>query len=147
TVHLPGASLDWTVTPRFDAGYLLPDGFGEIVFSYRFLTSDGHGTIPNFDSLGSGLLRSRLDLNAWDIDYGSHEFTVGSRWDLKPRVGLRLANVFFDSRAEGLFISEKTSNQFRGAGPHVGLDVWRRFEGPGFALFARVESALLVGHV
>jgi hypothetical protein len=35
-VHVPSADLDWTVAPRFEVGYRLPSGFGEVVFGYRY---------------------------------------------------------------------------------------------------------------
>ena len=38
------ATLNWTVSPRFEAGYRLPSGFGEIDVSYRFLLTEGAGT-------------------------------------------------------------------------------------------------------
>lgn len=147
TVHLPGASLDWVVAPHFELGYRLADGFGELLLSYRYLTSEGHADVVNFDTLGDGVLRSRLDLNVFDFDYASREIALGARWDMKWRVGVRLADVFFDSRAVGQFLGQRTSNHFIGAGPHAGLDLRYHFSLPGLALFARLEGALPIGRI
>ena len=45
-VNVPMATLNWTVSPRFEAGYRLPSGFGEFDVSYRFLLTNGVGTLP-----------------------------------------------------------------------------------------------------
>jgi hypothetical protein len=145
-VHLPGAELDWTVAPRFDLGYRLPEGLGEFLLSYRFLVSEGAGVISDYDFLGDGALTSRLDLNAFDLDYACSAVPLGP-WDMKWRVGARLANIYFDSRAQGGFLGQRTSNHFIGAGPHVGLDLWRHLDLAGLGLFARVEGALAIGRV
>jgi hypothetical protein len=55
--------------------------------------------------------------------------------------------VFFDSRAAGFFRAERVSNTFHGAGPHVGLDLWRTLGGPELAVFARIEGASLLGKI
>ena len=39
--NVPMAPLNWTVSPRFEAGYRLPSGFGEVDVSYRFLIRMG----------------------------------------------------------------------------------------------------------
>ena len=65
-------SLDWTVAPRFELGYRFPDSFGDFSASYRFLTSEGRGTAIN--AFGAFDVRSRLDLNQLDLDYGSARF-------------------------------------------------------------------------
>ena len=103
--------------------------------------------MPGFDLDGSdGFLKSRLELNVIDFDYASREYSL-DRWDMKWKVGVRLADVFFDSRAEGVFIEERTSNNFFGAGPHVGLDLWRPLNSPGLAFFTRIEGASVVGRI
>src|SRR5262249_18816926 len=133
--------------PRFEFGYRFDQGFGELLFSYRFLASDGRGTIPDFDAVGDGFARSRLSLNVFDFDYANHEPALGPKWDMLWRVGVRLADVFFDDRALGGFVEQRTTNQFIGAGPHAGLDLWYHFNVPGLALFTRVEGALVIGQV
>jgi hypothetical protein len=147
TVHLPNASLDWTAAPLFEGGYRLPDGWGEILLSYRFLQSQGRGTLPNFDVLGPGDLNSRLDLDVIDLDYGSREYPVAPAWALKWYAGARVTDLFFDSRAQGLFVGQRTSNQFVGAGPHGALEVRRRFAIPGLEFFARLDGAVVIGRI
>jgi hypothetical protein len=109
--------------------------------------SEGRAVLPNFDLGDDGFLKSRLDLHSVDFDYGSREFSLDPHWDMKWRAGVRLANVFFDSLAEGFFREERTSNHFIGAGPHVGLDLWRSLDIEGMGLFVRVEGASVVGQV
>ena len=40
------AQLDWTVSPRFELGYRLPSGFGELDVAFRFLMTQGSGSTP-----------------------------------------------------------------------------------------------------
>jgi hypothetical protein len=40
-ISLPMAHLNWEVSPRFELGYRLPSGFGELDFAYRFLSASG----------------------------------------------------------------------------------------------------------
>src|SRR5262249_55326364 len=101
TVQLPGASLDAAVARQIDPGYPFADGLGGVLFSYRTLSTDGHATILDFDPLGDGVLRSRLDLDVFDFDYVTPTLPLGRRFDLRARVGVRLADVFFDSHAFG----------------------------------------------
>src|SRR5262249_18005897 len=134
--------------PRFELGYRFPQGCGELLVSYRFLSTEGSDTLSSFDLDGSeGLLRSRLSLDVVDIDYASREYCLDSHWGMKWRVGVRIADVVFASRADGLFIEQRTSNDFVGAGPHVGLDLWRSLPVPGLALFGKVEGAFPVGEI
>jgi hypothetical protein len=146
-IHLPTAELDWTAAPRFEAGYRFGQGFGEVLLSYRFLTTDGSATLAGFDGDGA-LLHSRLNLNVADLDYGSREFSLGPQVDMKWRVGVRVANLFFDSRAVGPFLEERTSDSFIGAGPHAVLDLgWRSPDMPEFALYSRLEGAVGLGKI
>lgn len=146
-VHLPTAELDWTGAPRFELGYRMQQGCGEFLVSYRFLVTEGRQVLPGFDLDGNdGWLKSRLDLNVIDLDYASREYSL-ERWDMKWKAGVRFASIFFDSRGLGLFIEERTSNNFYGAGPHVGLDLWRSFNVPGLGFFTRMEAASVVGQI
>jgi hypothetical protein len=154
TVHVPPAELDWTSAPRVELGYRFPEGYGAIVMAYRSLVSEGFSIIPGFDLDGSdGGVRSRLNLNVVDLDYSGRELSFGPLWDVQWKAGVRFASVYYDSRAEGFFLGQRSSNDFVGVGPHVGLDVWRYFGRPSaacpprLAWFARVESAALFGRV
>lgn len=147
-VQLPGASLDWTGAPRLEVGYRFPEGCGEVLASYRLLNSQGTDTLLGFDlDGGPGFLRSQLSANVLDLDYSSREYSLAPHWDLKWKLGIRLADIFFDSRAEGALLEERTSNLFYGAGPHVGLDLWRTFDVPELGLFFRLEGASVIGQI
>jgi hypothetical protein len=145
-VQAPQTSLDWTVAPRFELGYRFPDSFGDLSASYRFLTSEGRGTA--FNGFGAFDVRSRLDINQFDFDYSSARFSPGPFWDLKWRIGARLADVFFDSRVSDGVFEQQASNNFIGAGPHFALDAERRIGLlPGFAAFGSIDGAVLVGQI
>jgi hypothetical protein len=147
-VHVPGADLDWTGSPRIELGYRLPEGFGEFLIAYRSLVSEGSDVIPSFDIDGSdGVVKSRINVNVLDLDYGSREYALGPHWDMKWKAGVRLASVFYDSLAVGPFLEQRVSNDFRGIGPHLGLDLWRYLEVPGLVFFGRLESAALIGRI
>ncbi len=146
TVLVPQQSLDWTVAPRFELGYRFPDEFGDLSASYRFLSSEGTGTLAS--PIGFFDLRSRLDVNQIDLDYVSARFSPGPFWDLKWRIGARLADVYFDSRINYGIFDQQASNNFFGAGPHFALEAERRIGLlPGFAAFGGIDGAVLVGRV
>jgi hypothetical protein len=146
TVHLPTADLDWTVSPRFEVGYRLPQAAGEFLLAYRFLVTSGSQDIPGFDAAGNaGALHSRLDLHAWDFDYANWENSLLPWCEMRWRVGARLAAVYFDSTAASPLLEQHTGNDFVGAGPHAGLDVRHDLGETGLAVFGRVEGAFLVG--
>jgi hypothetical protein len=147
-VHLPTAPLEWTGSPQIDLGYRFWEGLGELMVSYRLLVTDGWQGLAGFDiDGGDGILRSRLSVNSFDFDYASREYSLDPHWDMKWRAGVRLATVYFDSCAEAFFLAQKTSNHFIGAGPHVGLDLWRSFNAPGLGIFTRLDAAELLGEV
>ena len=99
-VALPSAELHWAVSPRFEVGYRFGQGAGEVLLSYRFVNSDGSATIADFGGAGSpGQMRSRLNMNVIDLDYGSQENSLLPGFDMKWRVGVRMATLFFDSDA------------------------------------------------
>jgi hypothetical protein len=148
TVNLPTASFDWTGSPRLELGYRLAQGFGEFSMSYRFLVSEARDTFDGFDlDGGPGFLKSRLNMNVIDLDYGTREFSLGPRWDMKWRVGARLASIYFDSRAVAMFVEQRESNSFFGAGPHAALELNRRFDVPGLGLFARLDGSAVIGKI
>jgi hypothetical protein len=84
-------------------------------------------------------------LQAFDLDYATSDLMLTPQWGLKGRIGIRLANVFFDSRAVGPILEQRISNHFIGAGPHLGLDLWRRLDATGLSLLARLEGAVPLG--
>src|SRR5439155_3907733 len=153
TLHLPTASLDFTGSPKVILGYRFAQGFGEFSASYRSIVTEGTRNIADFDFFGDSFLKSRLNVNVIDLDYGSQEIPLSvdlapSLWDLKFDVGARIAGVFFDSTAQGFILREHTSNNFFGAGPHLALELQRHLEDyPGLALFLRVETAVVIGRI
>jgi hypothetical protein len=153
-VALPSAVLDWTAAPRFEVGYRLPAGFGEFLVAYRFLATSGSQDIAGAD--GPGTLQSRLDLNMIDLDYASREFSLWPSCDLQWFLGLRVASVYFDSRAQealaeaaagsGIY-EERVTDHYIGVGPHWGLELARRFDDYGLSLVGRIDSGLLLGRI
>src|SRR5205085_2737692 len=154
TIHVPGAELGWTVAPRFELGCRLPEGMGEFLIGYRFLTAEG-AAIAVGDQL-TGRIKSRVSLNAWDLDYATREYSLAPDWDMKWKLGARLAGVFYDSRAglqtlpdgfASLQIDQRASNDFWGAGPHAGLQLSRPLDIPGLSLYGQIEGATLLGQI
>ncbi len=145
TVTAPGADLDWTVMPRFEIGFRLPDNAGAFAFGYRFLVTEGTA----HDALTGGSIKSRLNVNVFDFDYITSPYDPFPRWELKWWVGARLATNFYDSRdlaADGT--GPRASNYFVGAGPHAGLEVDRNLPlVPGLALMGRLDGSVLIGQV
>jgi hypothetical protein len=146
TVSLPFADLDWTGSPRVELGYRFPDNIGSIVASYRSVVSEGSDHLHGFSPFGNAFLSSRLNLNAVDVMYASPDLPLDPLWDLRWNAGVRIGAVYYDSEATGATRSQQTSNNFVGAGPRFGLDARRHLEAlPGFSLFGRVETGLLIG--
>src|SRR5205085_2799638 len=100
-VRTPAAPLDVTVAPQFTLGYRLKDNLGAVQVTYRNLAAEGREIIENFDALGDGLLRSRLDLNTVTLSYSTGDQPLGALWGYRWELGARLATVFFDSQLDG----------------------------------------------
>jgi hypothetical protein len=153
-VGLPSASLNWAISPVFELGYRLPSGFGEFLLGYRFLATDGSEFYQNVN--GPGRLSSLLDINQIDLDYASSEFSLWPKWDMRWRVGLRYAYVYFDSLAyegfdaaaagNGIF-ETRVTNSYVGIGPHAGVDLARRFGTNGLAFVAKLDGAMMFGRI
>src|SRR5258708_2338446 len=79
---VPGASLDWTGSPRVVLGYRLDNGAGAFTVSFRSLVSQGSSTLPNFDPAGFGFIQSRLNANIVDLDYSVTPIEVAPFWFL-----------------------------------------------------------------
>jgi hypothetical protein len=151
-VHLASAELDWTASPRVELGYRLPSGWGDIALSYRFLSTSGSETALGSD--GPFSLRSRLDVQIASLDYISREWSLWPNWGMRWRFGLRFASVYFDSQGtepfdeaaagSGVFAT-RTTNHFKGIGPHLGVEVERRLGWQGLAFVLAADGASLVG--
>jgi hypothetical protein len=148
-VSLPSAPMNWAVSPRFEVGYRFGEGAGELILAYRFVVSQGDQTMTGIDpatlTLFTAPLHSRLDMQIADLDYGSYERSLGPLCDMKWRVGLRLADIYFDSRAANATLDLHTSSRFIGVGPHVSLDLRRNIVDTGLALFARIDASSPIG--
>jgi hypothetical protein len=159
-VRLPSNRFNPTVSPRFEFGYRLPDGWGELRLGYRFLDSSASASIV-LPQLGSATQNARLSLQFVDLDYATREFALLSGWELRTAVGLRGATVFFDSQAAFLEPTaiqeipyglapftrlseyEALNNWFIGA--HAVLEVGRKLGASGFTFFGRAEGSGLFG--
>lgn len=145
TVQPPGVDLPWVVSPTFEAGYRLPGG-DAFVFSYHFLVAEGTG-LANDPIGGQAQVRTRLDLQVFDLDYALPVYQVAPRLDLSTRLGARLADVFFDSRSVNDAGLRQASNEFFGAGIHGRLDLRYGIDLlPGLSIFGVLDGAVLIGH-
>ena len=147
TISLPSSPLNWTVSPRFEVGYRFGEGSGELLVSYRFLTTSGSQTTPDFGTVGNtGLLRSQFSMNVIDVDYACREVALAPWADMMWRMGVRTANLFLDSADTSPLLRQHESNYFLGAGPHVALDLWIPAEA-SFGLFFKIDGAGVFGRV
>jgi hypothetical protein len=147
-VHLPTGGLGVSVAPRIELGYRLDQGAGSLLASYRFVETTGSQDVSPLGPAGvTGSVRSRLDLNVLDLDYGSRAFSLGPGWDMKWLAGIRLASLYFDSQAAGGLLAERVTNHFGGAGPHLGFELWHCLNDTGLALFGRLDTELLAGRI
>lgn len=153
-IGLPSAGLNWAISPKFELGYRLPSGFGEFLLSYRFLASDGSEPIEATD--GPGRLSSLVDINQIDLDYACEEVSLWPNWDMRWRVGLRYAYVYFDSQSDESFAAAaagsgvyeaRTTDSFVGLGPHAGVDLSGRLCPCGLSFVAKADFAMLFGRV
>ncbi len=146
TITLPNANLNWTVAPWFDLGWRLPRSLGLVSINYRFFTTDG--TQATFLSDQPFTLRSRLDENFINIDYGTLSYEFLPHWDFRWRVGVQLADMYFDSRIQGAALDQSATSNFRGAGAHARLELERHLAGvPGLSLYSRVEGGAPLGRI
>src|SRR5262249_25732060 len=145
-LSIPTTKLPWTASPIFEVGYRLPDSLGFFAGNYRFVVAEGTET-RTIDGMPFDL-RTRLNLNQFDLDYGSSPYSPEPRYILVWRFGLRVADAFYDSRASNPALTQQGSNDFVGAGPHARLDLERQLPlVPGLSLFGRLDGAVLVGQI
>jgi hypothetical protein len=154
TVSLGSANLDWTAAVRSEVGYRLPSGFGAVSVAYKYLATEGSGTVAGPDGIES--LKSRLDVTVADLNYSSREWSLWPHWGMKWTFGLRLASIYFDSNASepfavaaagcGIFDTH-VSNHYLGGGPHLGLELTRSWQDPGLSFIVRTDAATLLGRV
>jgi hypothetical protein len=147
-VQLPSADLRWTGMPHLELGYQLGQGAGALSIVYRGLYASGTGTIGAFDAAGATApLSSHLTMSVIDFDYSSRENSVGPLWDMKWRIGARVATLFFDSTAATALLGERESNNFVGGGLHAGVELKRRLWNSGFSLLGSLDGGAVLGSV
>jgi hypothetical protein len=146
TLNVGRADLPWTVSPRFELGYKLPDSLGEFVLGYRFLVSDGSGTLTS--DAGDFGVRTRFNMNLLDLDYNCAKYEPGPRWSMQWTVGARIAWFYYDTTMSNDTLSQSASNYFDGAGGHAAFKVERQVSLlPSFGFFAKVDGSFLVGTI
>ncbi len=153
TVQFPGPHLDAALSSRFEVGWRLDDGWGELLVAYRFLCTQG----SNVETTSAGPARDtgRLALNAFDFGYASQEFALGSDWDMRWRTGVRTTFFYYDARlafdqpaaGAGALLGQGETNYFVGVGPWLALDLSWKTSVPGLAVFGRIDGALQFGHI
>jgi hypothetical protein len=144
--RVPSVDLDFTVMPTIELGYRLGHSEGFFAAGYNFLISEGTGSRTT--DLGTFAVRTRVNAQNVTLDYGTTPFEFMPRYAVTWRVGARITEVFFDSRASNAMLTQSASNEFFGAGPHASFDIERRIVPvPGLSLFSRVDGAAIVGRV
>ena len=145
-LQVPSVALGLTVSPTFEFGYRLPDSAGFFAGSYRFVSSQGTGT-SDFDGAAFAT-RTRVDLELFDLDYGTTMYEVAPNWNIGWRIGASVQNIFFDSRIQNGSITQQASNNYFGSGAHGRFDVERRIEAVrGLSLFGRIDANVLIGEL
>jgi hypothetical protein len=142
SVGPPNAPLGPRVMPTVSFGYRWGQATGDMTVSYHFVVADG----SEFLAPGASL-RSRLDLQVLDIDYGNYEPSLGPQWDMKWRIGVRGVINYSDNQAIGVFGGQQTTNRYWGIGPHAALDLRRWLGDSGLALFGRLDTSLPIGRL
>ncbi len=146
TLTVPDVRLGWTISPRLDVGLRLPN-CGEVAIAYRYLTAEGNGTVHSAVD-GALAVRSRLDVNLFDIYYGSPITQMAPGLDFKWRAGIRTAFIFYDTQASNPTLNTHATNYFVGSGPEGGMEIdWKLPALAAFALFGRADGAVLVGQI
>jgi hypothetical protein len=153
TVQFPGPRLNDTVSPRFEGGYRLGDGWGDLLLSYRFLSTQGNGLL--LTGVGPAHDSGRVALNSFDFNYAAQEFSLGPAWEMRWRTGIRAAIIYYDARLSsdqpasdpGTVLSQHAVSYFWGLGPCLALEVSRKTPIAGLSVFGRIDDALQFGHI
>jgi len=147
TFHVPQTPLSWTVSPKIELGYVLPDNLGEFVLGYRIYTSEGNGMVYGSD-FGDFAIKSRLTMNVIDFDYNTARYSPSPRWDMKWTIGARIATVYYDTSIGNDYLYQSSSNNFYGAGPHAAGEIERQLGVlPSLGFFVKGDASVLVGQV
>jgi len=151
TVHLPTAQLGFQAMPKVEIGYRCGQAAGELILSWRSLTADASqlfspAQLPAFAPTGAAV-RSRLDLQVFDLDYASHEPLTVFGVDMKWRAGLQGMIYYSDSQAANDVLFQHTTDDLWAVGPHALVDFRRPIRDTGLDLFGRVEGAIPFGRI
>lgn len=145
---VPFQDLSTTISPTFEFGYKLPESQGYFVGTYRFLNSDGTGSVAAVDGSSLFAVKSRLSVNSFGLDYGTVAEEFAPRYTFSWRIGARVDELYFDSRATNGALTYQASNYFLGGGPHARAELERRVVMlPGLSLYGRLDGSVLVGYV
>src|SRR5262249_23249899 len=111
-LSIPTVNVGNTVAPQFFLGYRLPCNHGDFLVAWRFLSTDGRGTVFD-DSLGTVLdAKTRLSINQIDLDYRSPWLYPGGLWQWRYTIGARVGTAFFDTRLTDPFTDVRASSDF-----------------------------------
>jgi hypothetical protein len=152
TVTFSGNRLDPAVSPRFELGYRLPDGWGSLELTYRFLASRGRNQlISGPEDVVQAPVNEvgRVDFNIIDFAYVSREYSLDPHWNMRWGIGARMMFLFFDSRNDfinpasdrGTILAQTMSTHLRSYGAWGFLDVERQTGIPGLTAFGRLEGS------
>lgn len=148
TYFVPFQGLNTTVSPTFEMGYRLPENRGAFLGTYRFLNAEGTGSVPALGGLPDFAVKSRLSVQSFGLDYASAADEFAPRYTFTWRIGARVDEVYFDSRASNGALTYQASNYFFGGGPHARAELERRLTYvPGLSVFGRLDGSVLVGYV
>jgi len=140
--NLVTVPLDWTVSPKLEVGFRLPDSGGAFLVGYRYLSTEGTGTV------GDLAVRSRMTLNQVDLVYQTERIRPFGNWFVHGRIGGRIVGNFYDTRNIDGNFTQSASNYFYGGGLLGSFDIEREFEWvPGLALYGNMESGIIIGRV
>jgi hypothetical protein len=153
TVQFPGPRLNDTVSPRFEVGYRLADGWGDLLLSYRFLCTQGNQAL--LSDTGPAQVSGQVALNSFDFNYAAQEFALGPAWEMRWRTGIRATIIYYGARLSidqpasdpGTLLAQREVNYFWGLGPCLTLELSRATPIAGLSVFGRIDDSLQFGHI
>jgi hypothetical protein len=153
TIHFSGNRLDATISPRFEVGYRLLDGWGGLQLAYSFEATSGSNSF--LSDQGSLAQHGRLDVNIVEFDYVSREFSLGPQWEMRWGVGAQAMSFYFDSAVNflnpgttpGTVLSQTEASSAVVYGGHAMLDLSWRTPVPGLAVVGRLKIADSFGRI
>jgi Legionella pneumophila major outer membrane protein precursor len=144
-LSVPSHSLDWTLSPKLELGWHLPEKAGDVILSYRLLASEGTGSITSGpDTID---IKSRLNVNLFDLDYLGPPEEFAPRWYLLWSLGARVAAAYYDSTATGASLTTQESNNFVGVGPKGALEIQWQTPLLAFTIYGRADASVMIGQI